>query len=77
MRTSRKPENRTGCRNGELNQICLDFMNEIGVESATIGYQPPGYPPFTGAVCTSVNHVICHGIPGDKKLKASDVLNIY
>jgi len=70
------PMIKPGITTGEINKICHDFMIERGVESATIGYQPPGYPPFTGAVCTSVNHVICHGIPGDKKLKSGDVLNI-
>ncbi len=37
---------------------------------------PPGYPPFPGAICTSVNDVICHGIPGDRVLKNGDVVNL-
>ena len=49
---------------------------EMGVKSATVGYAPPGYPPFPGAICTSVNHQVCHGIPGDKVLKNGDSLNI-
>ncbi len=35
-----------------------------------------GRPPFPKSICTSVNHVVCHGIPGDKKLKRGDILNI-
>lgn len=44
---------------------------ELGTKSATIGYK--GYKH---ASCISVNHVVCHGIPGDKKIKDGDILNI-
>ena len=43
---------------------------------ATLNYAPPGHPPYPASICTSVNHVVCHGIPGDKKLKAGDIVNI-
>jgi methionyl aminopeptidase len=43
---------------------------------ATLGYQPGNYPPYPASCCTSVNHVICHGIPGDKKLKNGDIINV-
>jgi methionyl aminopeptidase len=46
-------------------------VTEAGATSATIGYK--GYKH---ASCISVNHVVCHGIPGDKKLKDGDILNI-
>lgn len=66
-----------GVTTGELDQLCLKFLTEeLMVKSATVGYAPPGYPPFPGAICTSVNHQVCHGIPGDKVLKNGDVLNI-
>ena len=66
-----------GVTTGELDRLCLQYMtDELKVKSATIGYAPPGYPPFPGAVCTSVNHQVCHGIPGDKVLKNGDSLNI-
>ena len=71
-----EPHVRAGVTTGELDRLCKEHMDELGVVSATIGYAPPGYPPFTGHVCTSVNHVICHGIPGPKALKNGDVLNI-
>jgi methionyl aminopeptidase len=43
---------------------------------APLNYAPPGYRPFPKSICTSVNHQVCHGIPGDKVLKHGDVLNI-
>ncbi|NLY63571.1 MAG: type I methionyl aminopeptidase [Alcaligenaceae bacterium] len=68
---------KAGITTGEIDRLCLAYITDVlQVESATIGYAPPGYPPFPGSVCTSVNHVICHGIPGDKKLKNGDILNI-
>ncbi|WP_073034359.1 type I methionyl aminopeptidase [Roseovarius pacificus] len=56
---------------GEIDRIIEDKVNAAGAKSATIGYK--GYKH---ASCISVNHVVCHGIPGDKKLKDGDVLNI-
>lgn len=71
------PHVRPGMTTGELDRLCVQYItDELQVESATIGYAPPGYTPFPGAICTSVNHVICHGIPGDKVLKNGDILNI-
>ncbi|VCU72297.1 Methionine aminopeptidase [Pigmentiphaga humi] len=71
------PHVKPGVTTGELDRLCLEYMtDELGVKSATIGYAPPGYPPFTGAICTSVNHQVCHGIPGAKVLKNGDALNI-
>jgi methionyl aminopeptidase len=66
-----------GVTTGELDRLCLEYLtDELKVESATVGYAPPGYPPFPGAICASVNHVICHGIPGGKALKNGDIMNI-
>lgn len=70
------PHVKPGVTTGELDRLCQQRMEELDVRSATIGYAPPGYPPFTGAICTSVNHVVCHGIPGDKVLKNGDIVNI-
>jgi len=71
------PHVQAGITTGELDRLCKDFIaNVLHVESATVGYAPPGYPPFPGAICASVNHVICHGIPGDKVLKNGDIINI-
>ena len=72
-----EPHVKAGISTGELDRLCMDFItNELKVKSATVGYAPPGYPPFPGSICTSVNHVICHGIPGDRKLKKGDVINL-
>src|SRR6056297_4107161 len=60
-----------GKTTGELDRIIEDKVNAAGATSATIGYK--GYKH---ASCISVNHVVCHGIPGDKKLKDGDILNI-
>lgn len=60
-----------GQTTGALDKLIEDMVNEAGAKSATIGYK--GYQH---ASCISVNHVVCHGIPGDKTLKDGDILNI-
>ncbi len=71
------PHVKPGVTTGALDKLCLEYLtDELKVKSATVGYAPPGYPPFPGAICTSVNHQVCHGIPGDKVLKNGDILNI-
>jgi len=66
-----------GVSTGELDRLCHAYMKDVQKTiPAPLNYQPPGYPPFPAAICTSVNDVICHGIPGDKVLKNSDVVNL-
>ncbi|HWI14979.1 MAG TPA: type I methionyl aminopeptidase [Burkholderiales bacterium] len=66
-----------GVTTGELDRLCHDYIvNVQGAVPAPLNYAPPGYPPYPKSVCTSVNHVVCHGVPGDKRLKAGDILNI-
>jgi methionyl aminopeptidase len=65
-----------GITTAEIDRICAEEMARRGTVSATIGYQPPGYPPYPGHLCTSVNHVVCHGIPADKPLKKGDIVNL-
>jgi methionyl aminopeptidase len=61
-----------GVTTGELDRICHDYIvNEQGAIPACLNYR--GFPK---SICTSVNHVVCHGIPGEKKLKNGDILNI-
>ncbi|MFS4438238.1 type I methionyl aminopeptidase [Paracoccaceae bacterium GXU_MW_L88] len=60
-----------GATTGELDAFIEDEIKKAGAKSATIGYR--GYEH---ASCISLNHVVCHGIPGDKKLKNGDILNI-
>ncbi|MDJ0955956.1 MAG: type I methionyl aminopeptidase [Arenicellales bacterium] len=61
-----------GITTGELDQICHKYIvNELDSIPAPLNYR--GFPK---SICTSVNHVICHGIPGEKKLKKGDIINI-
>jgi methionyl aminopeptidase len=63
-----------GATTQHLNQLCHDYIVDVqGCVPAPLNY---GTPPFPKSVCTSVNHVICHGIPSDKKLKDGDIVNI-
>ena len=65
-----------GVTTAEIDRLCAEEMAKRGTVSATVGYQPPGYPPYPGHLCTSVNHVVCHGIPNDKPLKKGDIVNL-
>ncbi|MEO1765696.1 type I methionyl aminopeptidase [Thiobacter aerophilum] len=67
-----------GVTTGEIDRLCHDYMvNVQGTIPAPLNYAPPGYPPYPASVCTSVNHVICHGVPSDsKKLKSGDIINV-
>lgn len=60
-----------GQTTAEIDRIIEEKVAAAGAKSATIGYK--GYQH---ASCISINHVVCHGIPGDKKLKDGDILNI-
>ena len=66
-----------GITTGELDRLAHDYqVNVQHTIPATLNYQPPGHRPYPASICTSVNHVVCHGIPGDKKLKPGDIINI-
>ena len=61
-----------GITTGELDRICHEYITEVqGAIPAPLNYR--GFPK---SICTSVNHVVCHGIPGDRKLKSGDAINI-
>ncbi len=61
-----------GVTTGELDQICHDYIT--GTQDAIPA--PLNYRGFPKSICTSVNHVVCHGIPGERKLKSGDAVNI-
>jgi methionyl aminopeptidase len=61
-----------GVTTQELDRICHDYI--VNVQKAIPA--PLNYKGFPKSICTSVNHVVCHGIPGDKKLKSGDIINI-
>lgn len=70
---------RPGVTTEELDRLCHDYIvNDIDCIPAPLNYSnAPGQPPFPKSICTSVNHVVCHGIPTPKKrLKKGDVVNI-
>lgn len=67
-----EPHVKAGITTDELDKICHDYIvNEQDAIPAPLNYH--GFPK---SICTSVNHVICHGIPGDKRLKDGDIINI-
>ena len=60
-----------GITTDEINNLCYEFINDHGAYSAPLFYR--GFPK---SCCTSVNHVVCHGIPSSKILKEGDILNV-
>ncbi len=60
-----------GVTTNELDRICAEYTQDHGAISAPLGYR--GFPK---SICTSINHVVCHGIPGDKSLRDGDIINI-
>ena len=63
---------KAGITTDELNTICHDYIvNDLDAIPAPLNYR--GFPK---SICTSVNHVICHGIPNDRALKNGDMINI-
>jgi len=65
------PHVRPGVTTDALDRLCHDFIVEHGAIPAPLNYR--GFPK---SICTSVNHVVCHGIPGDRRLVEGDVINI-
>ena len=61
-----------GITTGELDRICHDYI----VHTQKAIPAPLNYRGFPRSICTSVNHQVCHGIPGDRVLKRGDILNI-
>ncbi len=61
-----------GVTTEQLDRLCHDYI--VGVQRAVPA--PLNYKGFPKSICTSVNHVVCHGIPGDKRLKNGDIVNI-
>ncbi len=60
-----------GVTTAEIDRLIFDFVTAAGAVPATLGYR--GY---THSTCVSINHVVCHGIPSDKTLKAGDIVNV-
>src|ERR671918_2378540 len=68
---------RAGMTTAEIDRLCHEYI--VDAQHATpapLNYAPPGYQPYPKSICTSVNHVVCHGVPGEKKLKPGDIVNV-
>jgi len=65
------PHVQPGVTTATLDQLCHDFIVARGATPAPLNYR--GFPK---SICTSINHVVCHGIPGERRLIEGDVLNI-
>lgn len=66
-----RPHVRAGVRTGELDRMAEEFIRDHGHQPACLGYN--GYPR---TLCTSVNQVVCHGIPGQYLLRDGDIVNV-
>ncbi len=65
------PYVKPGVTTGEIDNLCHEFHERHHVIPGPLNYR--GYPK---SICTSINHVVCHGIPGDRVLKDGDIVNI-
>src|ERR671926_480529 len=65
------PHVKPGVSTDELDRLCHGYIVDHGAIPAPLNYR--GFPR---SICTSVNHVVCHGIPGDRRLADGDILNI-
>ncbi len=71
------PHVKAGSTTGELDRLCHDYIvNVQGGIPAPLNYDPSGDNPYPKSICTSVNEVICHGIPNEKTLKNGDCVNL-
>ena len=71
------PYVKPGVTTGELDRLCHNYMVDVqGTIPAPLNYAPSGYKPYPKSICTSVNHQVCHGIPGDRVLKNGDIVNL-
>ena len=66
-----------GITTEEIDRLCHDFMVKVQKTiPAPLNYAPDGHTPYPKSICTSINHQICHGVPGPKALKDGDIVNI-
>jgi methionyl aminopeptidase len=71
------PHVRPGISTGKIDHLCHEFMVDVQkVIPAPLNYAPSGYKPYPKSICTSVNHQVCHGVPGEKILRDGDIVNV-
>jgi len=66
------PHVKSGVTTDELNTLCAKYTEEVQQAISA----PLNYHGFPKSICTSINHVVCHGIPNDTQLKDGDIINI-
>ena len=72
-----EPHIRPGITTREIDRLAHAHITQVQQAiPATLGYQPPGYPAYPASLCTSVNEVVCHGIPDERPLRNGDIVNI-
>lgn len=67
-----EPHVKAGVTTDELNTICAEYTEKVQEAISA----PLNYHGFPKSICTSVNHIVCHGIPNDEPLKDGDIINI-
>ena len=71
------PHVRPGITTDELDRLAhAHIVNVQQAVPAPLNYAPAGYTPYPKSICTSINHQVCHGIPGERALKSGDIVNI-
>src|SRR3954464_13558213 len=71
------PHVKPGVSTGKLNDLCHEYTGNVQKTiPAPLNYAPPGYKPYPKSICPSVNHQVCHGVPGDRVLKRGNNVNI-
>ncbi len=71
------PYVKAGITTEELDTLCHNYMVDVQKTiPAPLNYAPSGHSPYPKSICTSINNQICHGVPGAKKLKLGDIINI-
>lgn len=71
------PYVKPGISTGMLDQLCHNYMVDVqGTIPAPLNYAPAGHTPYPKSICTSVNHQVCHGVPGERVLRNGDIVNL-
>jgi methionyl aminopeptidase len=66
-----------GITTNEIDKLADAYTTQVqNAISAPLNYAPSGHNPYPKAICTSINHQVCHGIPNDKPLKKGDIVNV-
>jgi len=68
---------KAGVTTNQLDKLCHDLIVDVQhAIPAPLNYAPNGHTPYPKSICASINHQVCHGIPGDKVLKNGDIVNL-